>query len=141
MFAELLSSSRVPLRYSQRGNPYLPAKEQFLCHKPAQDSAPSAVPLCGIAFSYFESRRGRRSCTRMASKLLSKRAYARRLSLGNANPYHLLSFVFIGLYPNLAKVGKDVIKGEIWGKKIGCVPPFTHSVVSRAVQLMMPTVS
>jgi len=54
----------------------------------------------------------------MASKLLSKRAYARRLSLGNANPYHLLSFVFIGLYPNLAKVGKDVIKGEIWGKKI-----------------------
>jgi hypothetical protein len=23
----------------------------------------------------------------------------------------------------------------------GCVPPFTHSVVSRAVQLMMPTVS
>jgi len=25
--------------------------------------------------------------------------------------------------------------------EIGCVPPFTHSVVSRAVQLMMPTVS
>jgi len=24
---------------------------------------------------------------------------------------------------------------------VGCVPPFTHSVVSRAVQLMMPTVS
>jgi hypothetical protein len=24
---------------------------------------------------------------------------------------------------------------------LGCVPPFTHSVVSRAVQLMMPTVS
>ena len=26
-------------------------------------------------------------------------------------------------------------------RPIGCVPPFTHSVVSRAVQLMMPTVS
>jgi hypothetical protein len=26
---------------------------------------------------------------------------------------------YIGhFYPNLAKVGKDVIKGEIWGKKI-----------------------
>jgi hypothetical protein len=31
--------------------------------------------------------------------------------------------------------------GEVVGITKGCVPPFTHSVVSRAVQLMMPTVS
>src|SRR2546421_711300 len=52
------------------------AQEQFLCHGHAQDSAPSAVPSCGLALSYFESRRRRSSCKRMASKLLSKRAYS-----------------------------------------------------------------
>jgi hypothetical protein len=42
----------------------------------AGDSAPSAVPSCGIARSYFESRRRRHSCKNIVSKFLSKRKYA-----------------------------------------------------------------
>ena len=39
-------------------------------------------------------------------------------SLSNDPFCRLLLIVFLGLYPLLAKVDKDVIKGEIWGKKI-----------------------
>jgi hypothetical protein len=50
------------------GEPCPEAKEQFLCQRHAQDSAPSAMPSCGIARSYFESRRRQHSCKNRASK-------------------------------------------------------------------------
>ena len=68
MLAWFLALSRIPLRSTQRGNRAREAKEQFLCQRHAQDSAPSAMPSCGIARSYFESRRRQHACKNRASK-------------------------------------------------------------------------
>lgn len=68
MLAWFFALSRIPLHSTQRGNRAREAKKQFLCQRHAQDSAPSAMPSCGIARSYFESRRRQHSCKNRASK-------------------------------------------------------------------------
>jgi hypothetical protein len=67
VLAALLTVSRLPVRATARGNRAREAQEQFVCQRPTQASAPSAMPSGGIACSYFESRRRQPTCKHRTS--------------------------------------------------------------------------
>ena len=56
-------------------------------------------------------------------------------------PWRLALIIILQFRENHAdRQAAEAVRARIdW--KSGCVPPFTHSVLNRAVQLMMPTVS
>jgi len=57
VLAALRTVSRIPWRATARGNRAREAKEQFVCQRPTQASAPSTMPSGDIGRSYFESQR------------------------------------------------------------------------------------